>query len=299
VTDSLNGRIVVVTGAGRGLGRQHALRLAREGASVIVNDLITNGEDPAQDVVDEIEALGGAAITDHHSVTTWDSAQAIINTAIERFGRLDGLVCNAGFLRDKMLTNMSEAEWDDVTKVHQYGTFYTLRHAAAHWRERHKTGEDVNASAVLTTAISGLHSNVGQVNYGAAKAAIALMAVSSARELTRYGVRVNAISPLARTRLTESAPRFATTADDGFDEVDPEHVSPLVAWLLSASCRASAQVYAVFGREIHRYKMWSPQQSAVTDATWTVESVAAALSDWSEQYEPDVIPGLPAPSRTR
>lgn len=293
MTGELAGRVVVVTGSGRGLGREHALLLAREGASVVVNDLAEDGRGPADDVVDEIHAFGGQAVAASHSVTTWDSSARIVDTAISTFGRLDGLVCNAGFLRDRMLVNMTEAEWDDIIKVHQYGTFYVLRHAAQHWRDRHKAGEEVNASVVTTTAISGLHGNVGQVNYGAAKAAIALMTISASRELTRYGVRVNAISPLALTRLTAEGP-LGSSPDH--DSLAPAHASPLVAWLLSPACTANAQVYGVFGRQIHRYTGWTPAEAAHADADWTVDSVAAALSGWPEQHDPGFIPGITQPA---
>lgn len=292
MSGSLTGRVIVVTGSGRGLGREHALLLAREGASVVVNDLDEDGRGPAHDVVDEIQALGGEAVADTHSVTTWDSAAQIINTATSTFGRLDGLVCNAGFLRDRMLVNMTEAEWDDIIKVHQYGTFYVLRHAAEHWRGRQKAGEEVNASVVTTTAISGLHGNVGQVNYGAAKAAIALMTISASRDLARYGVRVNAISPLAQTRLTMGAPMGPAAEET----LAPSHVSPLVAWLLSTRCPSNAQVYAVFGRQIHRYTGWTAAESAHAEADWTVESVAAALRGWPDRDEPGFIPGIPQPA---
>ncbi|MEV7731728.1 SDR family NAD(P)-dependent oxidoreductase [Streptomyces sp. NPDC088921] len=297
MSSSLAGRVIVVTGSGRGLGREHALLLAREGASVVVNDLDEDGHGPAHDVVKEIHAFGGQAVADSHSVTTWDSAAQIVDTAISTFGRLDGLVCNAGFLRDRMLVNMTEAEWDDIIKVHQYGTFYVLRHAAAHWRGRHKAGEEVNASVVTTTAISGLHSNVGQVNYGAAKAAIALMAISASRELERYGVRVNAISPLAMTRLTMGSPgsgNLTNAAPD--DSLAPSHVSPLVAWLLSPECTSNSQVYGVFGRQIHRYTGWTSAESATADKDWTLDSVAAALRGWPDHYDPGFIPGLPEPT---
>ncbi|WP_416975055.1 SDR family NAD(P)-dependent oxidoreductase [Streptomyces sp. 4F14] len=293
MSGSLTDRVIVVTGAGRGLGREHALLLAREGASVVVNDLDEDGKGPAHDVVDEIRALGGQAVTDSHSVTTWDSAAQIVGTALSTYGRLDGIVCNAGFLRDRMLVNMSEAEWDDIIKVHQYGTFYILRHAAEYWRGRHKAGEQVNASVVTTTAISGLHSNVGQVNYGGAKAAIALMTVSASRELARYGVRVNSISPIARTRLTTGSPGSAEAMGDS---LSPAHISPLVAWLLSPECTSNSQIYGVFGREIHRYTAWTPAESAHADEDWTVDSVAAALRGWPDHYEPGLIPGIPQPT---
>lgn len=297
MSSSLAGRVIVVTGSGRGLGREHALLLAREGASVVVNDLDEDGKGPAHDVVDEIKALGGQAVADGNSVTTWDSAAQIAQTAISTFGRLDGVVCNAGFLRDRMLVNMSEAEWDDIIKVHQYGTFYLLRHAAEYWRGRHKAGEKVDASVVTTTAISGLHGNVGQVNYGAAKAAIALMTISASRELDRYGVRVNAISPLAKTRLTTGSLNGGNPMDSAPDDaLAPSHVSPLVAWLLSPECTSNAQVYGVFGRQIHRYTGWTPAESASADENWTVESVAAALRGWPDQHDPGFIPGIPQPA---
>lgn len=293
MSSSLEGRVIVVTGSGRGLGREHALLLARAGASVVVNDLTEGGRGPAHDVVDEIQALGGHAVADSHSVTTWDSANKIVETALASFGRLDGVVCNAGFLRDRMLVNMSEAEWDDVIKVHQYGTFYILRRAAEHWRGRYKAGEKVNASVVTTTAISGLHGNVGQVNYGAAKAAIALMTISASRELERYGVRVNAISPVAMTRLTAGSIGGGEEVEEPDDSLAPAHVSPLVAWLLSPECTSNAQVYGVFGRQIHRYTGWTPAESAVADADWTIDSVAQALRGWPDQHDPGFIPGIP------
>jgi NAD(P)-dependent dehydrogenase (short-subunit alcohol dehydrogenase family) len=294
MSDSLAGRVVIVTGAGRGLGREHALLAAREGASVVVNDLEeAPGQGPAYQVVDEIVATGGSAVADGNSVTTWDSAAQIIQTAVSAFGRVDGVVCNAGFLRDRMLTNMSEAEWDDVIKVHQYGTFYVLRHAAEYWRARAKAGETVDASVVTTSAISGLHSHVGQVNYGAAKAAIALMTVAAARELGRYGVRVNSISPLAKTRLTMASEAMATDGD-GIDPLSPSHVSPLVVWLLSGDCKATAQVYGVFGRDIHRYTGWTPAEAVHADQDWTVESVRDAVQAWRAEFVPVTIPGIPA-----
>ncbi|WP_328352646.1 SDR family NAD(P)-dependent oxidoreductase [Streptomyces sp. NBC_00445] len=297
MSSSLAGRVIAVTGSGRGLGREHALLLAREGASVIVNDLDEDGHGPAHDVVDEIHAFGGQAVADSHSVTAWDSAAQIVQTAISAFGRLDGVVCNAGFLRDRMLVNMSEAEWDDIIKVHQYGTFYILRHAAEHWRGRHKAGEKFDAAVVTTTAISGLHGNVGQVNYGAAKAAIALMTISASRELQRYGVRVNAISPLAATRLTAgSLGGGSPTNPAPGDALAPAHVSPLVAWLLSPECTSNAQVYGVFGHQIHRYTGWTAAESATTDEHWTVDSVAVALRGWPDQHDPGFIPGIPQPA---
>ncbi|WP_254292431.1 SDR family NAD(P)-dependent oxidoreductase [Sphingomonas tagetis] len=281
--------MIIVTGGGRGLGRAHALFLAGQGAHVVVNDL-RGDEDPAQAVVDEIVATGGSAIADHNSVTGWDSAAALIQTAVSSFGRLDGLVCNAGFLRDRMLVNMSEAEWDDIVKVHQYGTFLPLRHAAEYWRNEHKAGRPVDASVVTTTAAAGLHGNIGQVNYSAAKAAIAVMTLNAARELARYDVRVNSISPLARTRLTEKA--FGEPDQAGANDLAPHHISPLVGWLLASDCTVTAQVYAVHNREIHRYQTWTAQEAAHASADWTIDSVEQALAPWPSQFVPTPIPGL-------
>ena len=290
MSNTLDGRVVIVTGSGRGLGREYALLAAREGASVVVNDLAGPQGNAADDVVAEITAAGGSAVADGHSVTTWNSAKAIIDTALSTFGRLDGIVPNAGFLRDRMLTTMTEAEWDDVIKVHQYGTFHMLKHGADYWRAQHKAGQPVDASIVTVTSISGLHSNIGQVNYGAAKAAIALMTLSASRELGRYGVRINAISPVARTRMTLAVMGPGSDVP-GEDELDPVHVAPLVVYLLSGESKATGQVYGVAGRQIQRYQPWLPVESASTQAPWTIEGVQDALRDWPTEFVPVPHPG--------
>lgn len=286
----LDGRVVIVTGAGRGVGREHALLLAAEGASVVVNDL--GGEQdgtgadvgPAQQVVDEIVAAGGSAVANGDSVADWEGSQRIINTAVETFGDLHGLVNNAGILRDRMLVNMTEDEFDLVIAVHLKGTFLTMRHAAAYWREKTKSGEEVKASIVNTSSTSGLHSNPGQTNYGAAKSGIATMSIIAAQELSRYGVRVNAIAPSARTRMTLATPglgeRIKAPEDGTFDKWDPANISPLVAWLCTVDCPATAQVYWTGGNQIARYLEWARTDIASTDGRWEIDDIAEAVGGW-------------------
>ena len=286
----LDGRVVIVTGAGRGVGREHALLMAREGARVVVNDL--GGEQdgsgghagPAQEVVDEIVAAGGEAVANGDSVADWDGAANIVRTAVETFGTLHAVVNNAGILRDKMLVNMTEAEFDSVMTVHVKGTWLTMRHAAAYWREQSKAGNPVAASIVNTSSTSGLHSNVGQSNYGPAKSAIATLSLVAAKELDRYGVRVNALAPVARTRLTLSTPgleeRIQAPEDGGFDYWHPGNISPLVAWLCTESCPATGQVYWSGGNEIARYLEWTRVDTASTDGRWEIDDLAAVASSW-------------------
>src|SRR5215213_943672 len=241
----LDGRIAIITGAGRGIGREHSLLFASEGAKVVVNDL-GGGTDgagsdasAAQQVVDEITAMGGEAVASHHDVADADQAEALIKLAIDTFGDVNVLVNNAGILRDRMVFSMSEAEWDDVVRVHLRGHFLPTKFAAIHWREQAKAGEKVNASIVNTTSTSGLLSNPGQTNYGAAKSGIATFTEICQKELVRYGVRCNAIAPAARTRLTATIPgsdevdaeRASEAAATGFDKMAPENVSPMVAYL--------------------------------------------------------------------
>lgn len=236
----LDGRVVLVTGAGRGLGRAHALELARAGATVVVNDLGVSlrGEDepgpsPAESVVAEIEAMGGTASADGTSVTDWEGIESLVARVVERYGHLDAVVNNAGFLRDKMLTSMSESDFDDVLQVHVKGTFVVTRHACAHWRAVAKAGGTVSGRIVNTTSGAGLWGNVGQANYGAAKSAIAGMTTIVALEMERYGVTANAISPIAATRMTQSAGIVDDAPADGWDRLDPANASPVVAWLVS------------------------------------------------------------------
>jgi NAD(P)-dependent dehydrogenase (short-subunit alcohol dehydrogenase family) len=258
------GRVVVVTGAGRGIGRSHALAFAAEGAKVVVNDLgggvdgsgATTG--PAQDVVDEIRAMGGEAIANGDSVADFEGAGRLIATAVDTFGRLDVVVNNAGILRDRMLTNMTEAEWDAVITVHLKGTFCPTRHAAAHWRELSKAGEPVSGRVINTTSASGIFGNPGQANYGAAKAGIAAFTIITSQELGRYGVTVNAIAPMARTRMTEDLGFMPETDDPAkFDEFAPENMSPIVVWLGSEqSAHVSGRVFEVYGGHLGVVNGW-------------------------------------------
>jgi len=260
---SCDGRVVIVTGAGRGLGRAHALAYAAQGAHVVVNDLGVGreGQDPdagfspAHEVVAEIEAMGGEAIVDGADVADWDQAEAMVATAVDRWGRLDTLVCNAGFLRDRMLANMSEEEWDSVTRVHLKGHFAPARHAIAHWRDRSKAGEDVDARVVMTSSGAGLMGSVGQGNYAAAKAGIALLVVQAAAEWGRYGVRVNGVAPDARTRMTEGV-FYGDAPEDAWDEKDPANVSPLMVWLGSDDCNVTGRVFEATGGQLNVCDGW-------------------------------------------
>ena len=237
MTKLCEGRVALVTGAGRGIGRQYALMLAAHGAKVVVNDLGGNihgsGTDssPAQQVVSEIRSAGGEAVADGNDVSSWSGSKAMIDTAINEFGQLDVLVNNAGILRDRMLVNMQEAEWDDVMKVHLKGTFAPTHHAAAYWRDRNKqTGAPLNARVINTSSVSGIYGNSGQCNYGAAKAGIAMFTVIASLELARYGVTVNAIAPMANTRMTENLREYT---EEEKRRRDPSWIAPVVTWLAS------------------------------------------------------------------
>jgi NAD(P)-dependent dehydrogenase (short-subunit alcohol dehydrogenase family) len=278
---SLDGRVAVVTGAARGLGREHALLLAAEGAAVVVNDL---DEEPAQAVVDEIVAAGGRAVAVAGDVAAWETGQALVSTAVEAFGDLHVLVNNAGNVADRFLVTMSEQEWDDVVRTHLKGHFVPTRWAAAWWRERAKaTGGPVAASVVCTSSTSGLLGNPGQSNYGAAKAGIASFAGIAAVELARYGVRVNTIAPLARTRLTEATPGLAdvVAAPAGagaFDAWHPANVSPLVAWLASAACEVTGRVFLAHGGKVQLFRPWSLEGAVEREGRWSVDDLAAELA---------------------
>jgi NAD(P)-dependent dehydrogenase (short-subunit alcohol dehydrogenase family) len=285
VNGLLEGKVAIVTGAGGGLGRAHALALARAGARVVVNDLGSSlsgeGADvaKAQAVVAEIEALGSDAVANGESVADFEGARRVVEHALEAFGRLDVLVNNAGILRDRMLVNMDEAEWDAVIGVHLKGHFAPTRHAAAHWRERAKSGEDVRARVINTSSPSGVFGNAGQANYGAAKAGIAAFTVIAALELGRYGVTVNCIAPNARTRMTESA--FALPEEDGaFDPLAPEHNSPIVVALCADAAQAiTGQVFHIFGGAVNMLEGWSPGELFASETGWDAGELLDELLD--------------------
>ena len=297
-------KVAIVTGAGRGIGRSHALLLATEGAAVVVNDLggSAGGEGsdatPAQAVVDEIIAKGGRAVANYDSVSSWAGAEAMIAQAVGEFGRLDVLINNAGILRDKMSFNMDEAEWDLVVNVHLKGHFATSRFAAAYWRAKSKeTGEPVNAKIVNTASESGLYGNAGQANYAAAKAGIASMTIVMARELERIGVRVNAICPVARTRLTEQvASGFMDPKEGAFDRFSPDNISAVACWLASdLSAGVTGQVLKVMGGQVQLVRGWRPITEALDDKPWTVESinrVAPALFAKTDKGAPPFMPNV-------
>ena len=286
---ALEGRVAIITGAGRGIGREHALLFAAEGAKVVVNDLgganDGSGTDltPAQEVVAEIVAQGGEAIVNGDNVADWEGAQRLINSAIEAFGDLDILVNNAGILRDRVLVNMTEEEWDSVIAVHLKGHFAPTRWAAAYWREQHKAGNTKPRNVVHTSSTSGLFSNPGQSNYGAAKSGIATFSQIVAKELVRYNVRSNCIAPGARTRLTLATPgldqMIAPPKEEGaFDSWDPANISPLVAYLASESCSFNGETFMVQGGVVQRVETWAHGPLVEQSAKWTVEGLAAALT---------------------
>jgi NAD(P)-dependent dehydrogenase (short-subunit alcohol dehydrogenase family) len=284
IMGALDGRVAVITGAGRGIGREHALLFAAEGASIVVNDMggamDGSGDDrtPAEQVVAEIEAMGGRAIANAEDVADWEGGKRLIDSAIEAFGDLHVLVNNAGILRDRVLVNMTEVEWDSVVQVHLKGHFVPTRHAAAYWRERTKSGHEVKAAVVNTSSTSGLLGNPGQSNYGAAKAGIGAFTVIIAQELIRYGVRVNAIAPAARTRMTQSTPGLAEVIaapeDPGrFDVWDAANVSPLVAYLSTEDCPANGRVFYVQGGTVQTFQNWTRTDRIDRPDRWTVEDL--------------------------
>jgi NAD(P)-dependent dehydrogenase (short-subunit alcohol dehydrogenase family) len=285
----LEGRVAIITGAGRGIGREHALLFASEGAKVVVNDLggnldgSTSGSTPAEEVVEEILAMGGEAIANHDNVAEWDGGARLVASAVEAFGDLHVLVNNAGILRDRVLVNLSEDDWDSVINVHLKGHFVPTRHAAAYWREQAKAGKTVKASIINTSSTSGLLGNVGQSNYGAAKAGIAAFTVIIAEELARYGVRANAIAPAARTRMTESTPGLSDyvvkPADAAvFDVWDPANISPLVAALATEECASTGKVYFVQGGTVRLFQNWTMTDTLEKNDRWGVAELAERLT---------------------
>lgn len=285
---ALDGRVAVITGAGRGIGREHALLFAKEGAKVVVNDLggSNSGEGadtgPAQEVVDEIIAAGGTAVANTENIATWDGAESVVQQAVDEFGRLDVLVNNAGILRDSFIAGMDESQWDAVIAVHLKGHFAMLRHTAAYWKAQSKAGDQPNAAVINTASGSGVTlANAGQANYGAAKAGIAALTLIAAEELDRYGVRVNAIAPIARTRLTLATPGMGalmTEPEDGeLDLFSPANISPLVAYLATEKCPITGKVYAVQGGAISALKGWHDTETIETDGLWFIDDIAARL----------------------
>jgi NAD(P)-dependent dehydrogenase (short-subunit alcohol dehydrogenase family) len=299
------GRIVIVTGAGRGIGREHSLMLASHGAKIVVNDLGgtvdgTGGDvSPAQEVVNEIVGMGGEAVVNGDDVSDWEGAQRLVNQAVETFGGLDVVVNNAGILRDRMLTNMTEAEWDAVIKVHLKGTFAPSRWAAAYWRERVKDGNTNDARIINTTSVSGIYGNPGQTNYGAAKAGIASFTIIAAQELARYGVTCNAISPGALTRMTENL--GMGDADEAAREMmNPRWIAPIVTWLASTeSAPVTGRVFQASGRGLGIANMWhqGPMVDAIDDPALLGEVVrgleAGAQRNSDMNGRPTSGPGRP------
>ncbi len=287
------GKVAVVTGAGRGIGRGHALELARQGAKVVVNDLgaevdgTGSSKGPAQSVVDEIVALGGEAVVNGDDVSDWKGSERMIQTAIERFGKLDVLVNNAGILRDRMIFNMTEAEWDGVIAVHLKGTFCPTRHACAYWREQSKSsGGSVNGRIVSTSSVSGLFGNPGQANYGAAKAGIAAFTIIVAREMQRFGVTANAVSPGAQTRMTTNlgggggGGQAAEPVPGEWSARDPENVAPVVAWLASdEASEVTGQVFSVSGGRVGVMEGWAQGPTAAQDSRWDPVDLGPVIKD--------------------
>jgi NAD(P)-dependent dehydrogenase (short-subunit alcohol dehydrogenase family) len=297
---SLDGRVAIITGAGTGLGREHALCFAAEGAKVVVNDLGTvTGDDGverarSQPVVDEIVAAGGEAVANTDSVADWEGAKRLVDQAVDAFGDLHVVVNNAGIVRDRVIVNMTEEEWDLVVDVHLKGHMATIRHAGAYWRGRSKAGDDIDRSVINTTSTSGLYGATGQANYGAAKSAIATLTQIAAGELGRYGVRCNAIAPSGRTAMTMATPvadRIAPPDDGSFDFWDPANVSPFLAYLASPACAFTGETFHVGGGQITRIQSWTAAEMIRRDARWTVEELVAAAPELAGQ--PVVRPALP------
>ena len=280
----LAGKVAIVTGAGRGLGRAHALELARQGAKVVVNDLGTTADGagavtgPAQEVVEEIKALGGDAVADGSDVTDWDAAEGMVRTAIDSFGGLDILVNNAGFLRDRMLVNMTVEEWDAVIRVHLRGMFVPTKHAVAHWRSLHKSGTALNQPRIINTSSpTGVFGNMGQVNYGAAKAGVANFTINAAEELARMGVTVNAIVPSARSRMTEKLD-LPIDEETGWDPFNPANVSPLVAYLAGPLAQeVTGRVFISRGGKVAIARPWRSGAERIKNSRWETNELAEII----------------------
>jgi NAD(P)-dependent dehydrogenase (short-subunit alcohol dehydrogenase family) len=292
---ALDGRVAIITGAGRGVGREHALLFAAEGAKVVVNDLgggtDGSGSDatPAEQVVEEIRASGGEAVANGDDVADAEGADRLIRTAVETFGGLHVLVNNAGILRDRMLANMSDEEWDSIVRVHLRGHFMPTRAAARYWREQAKAGHPVDASIINTTSTSGLFGNVGQSNYGAAKSGLASFTMIIQEELERYGVRANAIAPAARTRLTGTIPTgddggsaINASTEDAFDPNDPANIAPFVAYLATKDCPIKGRVFFVHGGSVHLFQPWAIVEAIEKPTRWTVAELEKEAAHFAE-----------------
>jgi NAD(P)-dependent dehydrogenase (short-subunit alcohol dehydrogenase family) len=286
MTQLLDGKVAIVTGAGRGIGREHALSLARHGAKVVVNDLggATDGTGsdltPAQQVVEEITAAGGEAVADGHNVADFAAAKAMVDAAIETFGGLHVLVNNAGILRDRVLANMTEEEWDAVINVHLKGTFAPSRHAVGYWREQAKAGHPVSGRIINTTSVSGIYGNPGQTNYGAAKAGIAAFTTIAALEVARYGVTVNAVAPVALTRMTEGLGPAPETEEEK-EARAPHWIAPIVTWLASdEAADVTGRVFEASGTFLAIAEGWhrGPTTQPVDDPTQIAGSVRDLLA---------------------
>ena len=285
---ALEGRVAIITGAGRGIGREHALLFAREGAHVVVNDLGGSpdgtGADasPAEEVVAEIQAIGGEAVANHDDVADAAGAGRLVQQAIDTFGALHVLVNNAGILRDRMVFSMTDDEWDAVIRVHLRGHFMPTRAAAQYWRQRSKDGDPLKASVINTTSTSGLLANPGQTNYGAAKTGIATFTEICQKELWRYGVRCNAIAPAARTRLTAPLGNMGEAPETGFDPMDPGNISPMVAYLATQDCPIGGKVFFVFGGTVQLFQPYTVVDTIKTDGAWSVDELAQEAAKWGE-----------------
>ena len=297
-TSTLRGRVAVVTGAGRGIGREHALLLASEGAAVVVNDLggsssgHGSSSEPAQAVVDEIIDAGGAAVADGSDVSTSEGADQLVASAVKAFGRLDVLVNNAGILRDGPIVNLDDSDWEVSIRVNLRGHFMPLRAAARYWRSASKEGRPVAASVINTSSESGLFANAGQANYAAAKSAIATLTEVASKELARYRVRTNAILPRARTRLTESLTPLPKAGR--FDRWDPANVSPFVAYLATPDCPLNGHVFLVGGSLVQRVKPWSldPSWMLETDHRWSVRELGSSVEEIGPPDNSDRLTGM-------
>ncbi|MET7491183.1 SDR family oxidoreductase [Streptomyces sp900116325] len=303
----VEGRVVVVTGAARGIGRGHALEFARQGAKVVVNDLgaevdgTGSSPGPAGDVVTQIREAGGEAVANGDDVSDFDGARRLVESAIRHFGDLNVLVNNAGILRDRMLVNMSAEEWDAVIRVHLRGTFGPLRHAAAYWRSQAKSGVQVDARVINTTSSSGIYGNPGQANYGAAKAGIAGLTVIASRELERYGVAVNAVAPAALTRMTEGLRSDRTVVEPGtFDPSAPENIAPLVVWLAGPAARGiTGRVFNVRGGLISVAEGWHAGPAVDSESRWEQSQLDRVIPALVDKARPNALQNGRAPGEDR